>query len=180
MAQAGGLSTGDIARALGGRCETRAHFGGVFSLDTLPQKEFTQRPALVVVNTAYRHSRGEHWVGLYLDTAGGLSYFDSYGLPPSGVHLMDFIHKNTINGTWDSNYTPLQSLDTAVCGKYVCLYLYFRVVGYSHKNFVSLFTNHKKTTPDVIANVLFKKIFGHVKKGGKCVGTSQWSYKYGG
>lgn len=180
MAWVPGLSTGEISRALLARCETRAHFGGVYSLDTLPQQEYTQRPALVVVNTAYQQSKGEHWVGIYLDTAGGLSYFDSYGLPPSGVHLMTFIHKNAINGVWDYNYTPLQSLNTAVCGKYVCLYLYYRVVGYSHKKFISLFTNHKKKDSDVTTNVLFKKIFGNVPKGGKCVGTRQWSYKYGG
>ena len=172
-----GLSTADISRALSGRCETRDAFVGVFSLDTLPRRPIERRPAIVVCNTAYSQSRGEHWVGFFFSADGGVNYFDSYGLPPTSPRFLDFIHTNSVNGLWSYNDTQLQSLDSVVCGKYVCLYLYFRVVGYSDTDIKNMFLAGK-LVPDVAASKLYAKIFGRVKPGKGCVGALQWSYKY--
>lgn len=172
-----GLSTADINRALPGRCETRDAFVGVFSLDTLPRRPIERRPAIVVCNTAYSRSRGEHWVGFFLSVDGGVDYFDSYGLPPTSQHLLDFIHTNSVNGLWTYYDTQLQSLHSVVCGNYVCLYLYYRVLGYSNTIISNMYLEGK-LAPDVSASMVYAKIFGRVKPGKRCVGTLQWSYKY--
>lgn len=170
-----GMGAGQIKRCLLARCETRPAFEGVFSLDTLPKLALGERPRLVVCNTAHRLSSGEHWVGMFLDASGNVSFFDSYGLPPSSTFLLDFLYVNSNNSNnWTYNHTQLQSLDSSVCGEYVCVYLYYRIKGYSDRQFVEIFEGQ---LPDVVVKKEFKNIFG--KLGVKrCVGESQYAYKY--
>lgn len=172
-----GLSSKDIERCLRSRCETRAHFIGVFSLDKLPKFKIDKRPGLIVCNTAYHRSRGEHWVAIYLDNGGGVTFFDSYALPPGSSYLLDFIHLNSFNGGWHMNTVPLQSLYSAVCGHYATLFLFFSMLGLSLSRIVELFRG-RGTSPDSQARVMFRKIFGHKRRSQKCVGTFQKSYKY--
>lgn len=165
-----GLSTSEIECALRSRCETAPHFIGCFALDTLPREYIIHRPALVVCNTAFSGSGGEHWVAFYLD-GHGVSYFDSYGLPLSNPYFIDFINVNSNKNSVRANYAQLQSLTSNVCGKYVCVYLFYRVLGYSHNHVIQVF----RQSPDAIVCLLFRNIFGRVRG---CRGAEQTCYKY--
>lgn len=60
------LTTSQIECALKYICESRRYFNGVYSYDNIPIKRIENRPALVVVNTAYSRSDGEHWQAFFL------------------------------------------------------------------------------------------------------------------
>ncbi len=145
---------------------------GVFALDELPTRFIGMRPAILVVNTAYSQSPGEHWVGIYLG-ARSVDYFDSYGLPPRGERLMKFIAINDIHQNFNFNMMPLQSLHSSTCGKFAATFLFFRSIGFSTKKFVDIFSDDA----DSDVRALYAQIFG-LGGGGICGG--QKCYKYGG
>ena len=165
------LSTSQIENALNKCTATAPYFRGVFALDNLPITYIVPRPALVVQNTAYSDSAGEHWTAYYLNTKNSIEYFDSYGLPPKGEHMTRFINANDLTHNFNYNTTPLQSLEAATCGKYAVTYLYFRTLGYNLEQYISILGEK----PDKKVRFLYQKHFGG--GGGKCK-DDQTCYKY--
>lgn len=166
------LSTSQIENALNKCRVTAPYFRGVFALDRLPQTYIVPRPALVVQNTAYSDSAGEHWTAYYLNTKNSVEYFDSYGLPPKGEYMARFITANDLTHNFNYNTIPLQSLEAATCGKYAVTYLYFRTLGYTVDQYISILGEK----PDKKVRWLYKKHFG--EGSGGCEG-GQICYKYG-
>lgn len=166
------LSTDQLRNALKRCAVTAAYFVGVFPLDKLPRQRIDSRPALIICNTAYSQSGGEHWVAFYLNK-NFVDYFDSYGLPPRGEHLLNFI---SVNGgstaSYTFNKTPLQSLNATTCGKFAATYLYFRTLGYTTDQYTNLLANHS----DSKVRQLYACIFHNVCSGGSL--TAQKCYKY--
>lgn len=164
------LTTSEIRAGLGQCPITAPHFVGVFSLDNLPQKIF-KNPAILVCNSAYSGSKGEHWVAFFVGPKT-FEFFDSYGMPPMGEHMTRFITANDPGGRCTYSTAPLQSELATTCGKFAMTYLYNRVLGYSLRQYVELLGNN----PDEKVRKLYKKIFG-----GECgVGSGQKCYKYSG
>lgn len=112
-------------------------FEGVFALDELPKHALLNLPALIVCNTAYSKSPGEHWVCFFVEDMC-VEYFDSYGCPPSNVSLLNFISVQGGDGR-RFNTRCLQSVDSTTCGKYVTTYLLHRCSGGSMESYVSAF-----------------------------------------
>lgn len=151
------LSSSQIECNLRSHPVTRPYFEGVFALDQLPTFYLTHRPSLVVCNTAYSKSAGEHWVCFFL-SSNDVDYFDSYGCPPSNSALTQFIAQNGGSGR-RFNTTCLQSVTASTCGKYVVTYLLFRSLGLSHEMSVNEF---KGGDPDAVVRKLYNCIFGSV------------------
>lgn len=166
------LTTSQITHILRSCKVTRHNFKGVFALDELPKTRIKRRPAIVVCNTAYSDSSGEHWVGFFLAN-DKIEYFDSYGLPPNSIHFNQFIQKNS-NLEIVYNKFPLQGVSAETCGKYVCTYMYYRSLGYSNSQYINLFT---KKNPDSFVRLLFRKLFRNWSRG--CNRIGQKCYKYG-
>jgi hypothetical protein len=112
-------------------------FRGVYPLDLIPNVK--QRPLALIVNTHPSNKPGEHWVSIVIDNDGFGEYFDSFGLPPLHVEIIQYLDKNCENG-WRFNPLALQNTKSTTCGHYCVLYVIFRCQGYSYRCFMSRFT----------------------------------------
>lgn len=166
------MSTTQIENVLKNNCTTAPYFEGVYALDRLPRYYIFNRPALVVCNTAYSGSGGEHWVAFFLHR-GGVQFFDSYGFAPKGQHMTDFINLNSSSRGAECNTVQLQSLNSSTCGKYAATFLYCRCNGLTMQQYVELLGYR----PDKNVRKLFKDIFGDLC--GSCREGDQKCYKYG-
>lgn len=167
------LTTIDLEHVLQSCPQTKSLFVGVFPLDAMSTLSILSRPALVVCNSAYSKSKGEHWYCFFLGY-NNVEFFDSYGLPPSSPHLDMFIKLNS-RERFSYNTNQLQSLTSSTCGKYVATYLYYRSIGHTLEQYLQLFRNR---FPDRVVRFLFSKMF--LERGSRCrVGDqSQRCYKY--
>lgn len=149
------LDTMQITKNLSSHPATCRYFEGVFALDQLPQQYLSRRPALIVCNTAYSGSPGEHWIGFYAGE-NDVEYFDSYGCPPSNKAFADFI---AINGGSGKLYNTrcLQSMTAATCGKYVMTYLLYRALGLSIDLYLKEFKEGGDS--DEMVRLLYKDLF---------------------
>lgn len=148
------LTTDQIVCNLSSNSITKPYFEGVFALDELPNTYLFHRPRLLVCNTAYSKSPGEHWVAFFL-TDNSVDYFDSYGSSPSHTALLDFIVKNSTGFPFRYNTRCLQALNATTCGKYCVTYLLYRAMGYTLNQYLDMFT----TDPDQIVRKLYRETF---------------------
>ena len=93
-------------------------FGGIYPRDRLPSTLRKRRPIGIIANTHKSHQPGQHWIAFHIDRQGHLTYFDSYGLPPTHQEFIDFIKRHSPSYTY--NAKRVQGHDTT-CGMY-CLY----------------------------------------------------------
>ncbi len=157
------LTTDDIYDKLSANKFTCKYLCGVYALDRLPKQYISVRPALVVANTAYSGSLGEHWVCFFLSD-NSITYFDSYGLPPSNKYFDEFIYTNGANSkTLRWNSTCLQGLTATTCGKYVCTFLLYKCLGFSTKSYIRLLLK-MGSAPDDSVRKIYKYHFGSQKK----------------
>jgi len=160
------LTTEEINCNLSSNFFTTSYFHGVFALDELPCNYLVNRPSLVVCNTAYSESSGEHWVGFFLSHTG-VEFFDSYGNSPMHKNFLDFI---AANGGLSTHYNTrcLQGLTATTCGKYVTTYLFYRSLGFSLNHFLNLFPEGR--VADSIVRKLYRKCFkpSNMKGGQSC------------
>src|SRR5690348_8792308 len=90
-------------------------FKGTFPRDQIPH--IKQRPAGFVINTDSAAEPGEHWVSIFLSHKGKGEYFDSFGLPPLHIDLVNYLNTNCPNG-WTWNNITLQDPEDSSCGKF--------------------------------------------------------------
>lgn len=126
---------------------------GVYPADRLPQK--VPVPCAIVINTDVSSKPGSHWVSIYINEMREMEYLDSYGRPPFSS-ILHFIQKNARISQF--NNIPLQGTDTAVCGMYCIMFLYFRSKGHTFEQFLSLFSRNTKDN-DIKIEKLFKTYF---------------------
>jgi hypothetical protein len=122
------MNTSQIERIL----EKEQWFQGVFSLDTLPTT-----PRLLVCNTDPSTMAGEHWIAIYMDENGRGEYFDSFGRSPNEQfeHYM-----NEHCASWTFNTRQLQSIASAFCGFYCCVFVKLRGRGLNMTKITNMFT----------------------------------------
>jgi hypothetical protein len=123
------MNTARIERLLA----NQHNFQGVFSSDTLPDS-----PRLLVCNTDPSTQAGQHWIAIYVDKNGHGEYFDSFGRPPD-KHFEQYM--NSKCSRWIFNKKQLQSVISAFCGYYCCVYVAFRCRGYDMIKIIAMFTN---------------------------------------
>ena len=109
-------------------------FGGIYPRDRLPST-LRNKPLGIIVNTHKAHQPGQHWVAFYLDRQGHMTYFDSYGLPPTHQEFIQFIKRHSPSYTY--NVKRVQGYDTT-CGMY-CLYFLLSMVRHQRKMFHHLY-----------------------------------------
>ena len=113
---------------------------GTYSRDTLPNS--ITLPVGLIANTDTSDKPGTHWIAIYIDEKGVGEYFDSYGLPPLHKEFVDFIFRNSSDGSF-YNRIQLQCLSCITCGHYCVAYLKMRFHGLNYCHFISLFTSNR-------------------------------------
>ncbi len=140
------MNTAQIERIL--RSEKR--FQGVFSSDTLPET-----PRLLVCNTDPSTKPGRHWVAICIDDYGRGEYFDSFGRAPNG-HFERYMNANC--SRWTFNKRQLQSIISAFCGFYCCVYVKLRCRGIDMVKIVGMFTSDTGYNDMLVHRVICNKM----------------------
>ena len=78
------MNSETIARILRSKPLTAKHFKGVYPIDALPP--LTDFQCYIIVNTSDSHVPRGHWVLLYFKDDKNVTFFDSFGRPPSDVN----------------------------------------------------------------------------------------------
>lgn len=133
------MNTLDIYRSLSSHPLTKIHFSGVFASDRLPRCTLP-RPSICIANADVSSLPGSHWLGFFIpdDAEQSVEYFDSYGLRPINKFFVRFLMRHSRLCVY--NNRVLQSLNSDTCGKFVCLFLLYRCMGFSIRSFLKLFT----------------------------------------
>ena len=97
-------------------------FKGVFASNQIP---ITLRPPFgFIVNNQNSSQPGEHWVAFFKGHRDGpLIFFDSYGLEAETISK-NFARFTDLETNLIQNETPLQNLNTDICGQYCLFFLY--------------------------------------------------------
>ena len=90
-------------------------FGGVFSVDTLPED-----PGLLVCNTDPSKKPRRHWIVIYVDEDERGDFFDSFGRRPND-YFERYMNRHCLS--WNFNGKQLQSVVSKFCGRY-CIYFF--------------------------------------------------------
>ena len=104
---------------------------GVFPANFMPvQSTLGAKDSCFILNTDPGDAPGEHWLAFYYNSnTHKLEYFDSFGFPVAYYHhVNDALHANHLSSICVSvnSSGSLQSVQTAVCGHYCVMYLYWR------------------------------------------------------
>lgn len=150
------MNTLEIIRDISQNNITRKHFKGVFPADCLPKAKL-KKPAFVVANTDNASQPGTHWVAFYFPKSGKGEYFDSFANGPINAYFIKFLQKNC--STYTQNNKRVQSDFSTYCGQFCCMFLYYRCVGKTLKEFLKLFTASKLDYNDNKVIHLYHKIY---------------------
>lgn len=100
------------------RAEIKEKFRGVFSSNTLPEKNLE---GYYIANLDRDTESGSHWIAIEITPSGQKNlYFDSYGFPPCRDSFTHFMNEN-----YTCNRKRLQHLLSTTCGQW-CLYFLYR------------------------------------------------------
>lgn len=110
----------------------------VCPIDRLPAKIEKNQTYAFVINLSKSWDIGSHWIGLFIDAEGKVSYFDSYGFKPKSYYLEDFLKGKRV----EYCTRQLQQLGSAVCGMYVACFIIHMLKGGSLDLFVSKFSKN--------------------------------------
>ena len=121
-----------------GDSATRAAFGGVFAMDTLPFA-VPHYPYMMIVNTQAHNLPGEHWITVFIDKDRRGEVFDSLGLPLTNTMIRWL---NRFTRTFTVNRLAYQHPLTATCGAFALFYVLHRL---THSHVVSLMLTDSPT-----------------------------------
>lgn len=153
------MNTLEIHNAMMSNSKTQKKFMGVFSIDQIP-KIFKTRSAMLIVNTDPSNMIGTHWFAIYQLRKGCIEFFDSYGRIPTKRQFNYFFKKNNNNNKcFIYNPKQLQSFYSDDCGKYCCMFLYYRSMGVSMQKFIKKFSDDDFLKNDKQIQTLFKNTF---------------------
>ena len=116
-------------------------FRGVYAYDELPPRENVRLPAILVVNTGSRGSRGIHWVVYYI-SHDKQQFFDSLGNKPGKYHreMEEFIRR--YSSQYEYNCMRLQHPGSDLCGDYCLIFARLRAEGISFQDMIGLFSDN--------------------------------------
>lgn len=150
------LNTLDIIRDLTENYKTKKLFNGVYPSNLLPKKKL-KRPCLLVANTDPSFMPGRHWIAFYLpkgkNEKGEL--FDSFSSKPIQPAFVKFLERNC--ASYITCDRQVQSNFSTVCGNYSVMYLYYRSMGKSLKQFMNMFTYKNRECNDDKVMKLYHK-----------------------
>ena len=127
------LSNHDIIEKLRHNADDKTWkaFGGVYSIDTLPQS-ISIYPVFIIVNTHTHNLPGEHWKAIFIKEDRTGEVFDSLALTLNNFTL-NWLNKFTRK--WKTNLLPYQHPLSATCGAFV---IYFILKRLNHDSLESL------------------------------------------
>ena len=130
--------------------ESQHGFRGCFPIDRIPH--VNRFPCTMIINTANSASRGEHWIGLYLDRDLCLS-FDSFGLPIIEMELQKFLSRYYVRVFYSR--IAIQHVTSVACGLF-CIAFVKNVFSISSYNeFVNQFNvNYLKDNDCIVLNFI--------------------------
>ena len=135
------------------------HFGGVFSLDTLPHiySSNLKKSIYFIINFDPSYKGGSHWICVKLNTMGPNYYFDSYGCPPFHPEILEFLNNN-----YEFNDIQLQHPLTTACGQWCLYYMIHDFCGFDESQLFEKFkmTNKCLLHTDYIMNSFLEDISG--------------------
>jgi hypothetical protein len=145
------MNNHQIERVLRDELLARDKFVGVFSADTIPEKEY---PGAYIVNTDTVAEPGEHWVAFYCEKQGQLEAFDSFGKNPGeySIHIKEWMGQDYII----LSSAGLQSNDSTVCGNYCLYFLLLRCHGFSYEDVLSIFCSDNKLNDKYVCKFINK------------------------
>lgn len=108
-------------------------------------------PCAYVINTDASDEPGEHWVAILINNNGTGEYFDPFGLPPLHEDFWRFLGSNCPNG-WIHSTTPVQGIQSTMCGAFCVLYIKARCKGISYLHILQLFTRNFIINHQIIKN----------------------------
>lgn len=94
-------------------------FRGAFPRDMIPKP--INRNFAFILNTDTSHSKGEHWIAIFVDENKSGIYFDPFGLPPLHGNIVRYLNETCTNG-WQYNGVTLQNAMTETCGLHCVLF----------------------------------------------------------
>jgi len=120
--------------------QTKAAFGGVYSVDRLPEA-VTHRPLFLIVNTHTYNLAGEHWLVIFITKERRGEIFDSLALPAS-IMLRRWMNRFT--STWTQNSKQYQSSLSNTCGAFALFFILNRLKAKNLSHALSPFkTNYR-------------------------------------
>lgn len=126
---------------------------GVFPCNKLPNK--IKKPAFIIANTDPANKPGEHWVAFHFPIKGHAEFFDSFGQPPSKRYFTKFLERNA--SKYVINTQRFQGNFSSTCGNYCCLFLFYRSIGKSLKQFSNKFSPYNFNLNDARVLSLFNR-----------------------
>lgn len=131
----------------------RQIFRGVFSSDTLPRLAKGTTHALII-NLDEADGPGTHWVAVFINAFGGLTYFDSFGMPPFIPNIERFIKLNSRKVFF--NTVPLQNFLSRTCGLWAIFFIERMSRGDSLHRLISCFNTDSTLKNDNRIKAMFK------------------------
>ena len=129
--------------------QNEAIFIGVFSRDSLPDKE---KDGAYVINLDNYSDIGTHWIVLYVNNKT-VTYFDSFGIENIPKEVKTFIGNRNII----SNIYRIQNYDSVMCGYFCIGFVDYMFKGKNLREYTNLFSpNNFKKNDDIILNYFFK------------------------
>lgn len=150
------MNTLQLINDLSKNPKTRRFFLGVFASDRLPKSKL-KKPCIVIANTDPSDKKGMHWVSFYFPVQGEAEFLDSFGLAPYIPDFISFIERNSTR--YMVCKQQIQGNFSTVCGHYSSVYLYFRCIGKTMKQFLSLFSKDNFEYNDDKIIHLYQKYF---------------------
>lgn len=156
------MNTLEIDSALCSHPVTRPYFLGTFTSDRLPHY-IVPRPAILVANSDRSGLPGEHWLAFVLPKGSKVSsceYYDSFGMKPIVSYFNSFVRRNASVCVY--NDVAVQDPQSDSCGKFVCIFLLYRCMGFTFKAIKALFKGDMQYNESLV-NKLYDHHFDGVR-----------------
>ncbi len=110
---------------------------------------------------------------MYFPQENGAEYFDSYGLSPLEVDIIDFMRRNALMIRF--NNVKLQSNDFMVCGQYCVYFLHHRSLGHSLEHLVTYFDRDSSRNNEKVGR-WFCDCYGYLLSLARKRSVHQWPH----
>lgn len=116
---------------------------GVYPRDKLPAINGPRCPLAMIINSDKHDKPGQHWLALYVNPRGKISFFDSFGKSALfyGVEIDEYICDNypAAQGVYEANRVQIQDSSSSMCGLFCVFFLNHCCRGLSMTEIVNKF-----------------------------------------
>jgi len=131
-------------------------FDGVYAFDKIPK--VIKEDHFIICNTGDSNSGGEHWFVIHRCTSETIEVFDSLGISENKLNKLKTLKFKKVKKL-KFNVTPVQALDSTLCGEYSVYFVYQRLFnkdfGFNqlmNEIFSLNYTDNSKAVADFLQN----------------------------